>query len=123
MRQHRRVNLISCLADAADTMKLAFDLDEVRLYRIPGEKFHGPQLGLETSEGNHYPNRFDELIRELERPLQGQLFLVAGGLLGKLYCDRIKKSGGVALDIGSVVDAWMGKATRPHVDPSFALGK
>jgi hypothetical protein len=40
------------------------------------------------------------------------LYLVAGGLLGKLYCDRIKRSGGVAVDIGALIDGWMGTDTR-----------
>ncbi len=30
----------------------------------------------------------------LDRPLNGKLFLVAGGILGKFYCGRIKGSGG-----------------------------
>lgn len=121
LREHRRVSLISCLSGAAEAIRTHFELEEVTLYRIPGEKLHAAQLGAETTVGRHYPERYNELMEELAKPLHGQLFLVAGGLLGKLYCNRIKISGGVALDIGSVVDNWMGKATRPDNDPRHAL--
>jgi len=33
-------------------------------------------------------------------------------LLGKIYCDRIRELGGIALDIGALADAWVGKNTR-----------
>ena len=36
----------------------------------------------------------------------GTLILVAAGVLGKIYCDKIKSKGGIALDIGSILDMW-----------------
>ncbi|MBW3096891.1 hypothetical protein [Pseudohoeflea coraliihabitans] len=44
--------------------------------------------------------------------LQGKVFLVAAGLVGKHYCRLIKERGGIALDIGAVADAWDGKSSR-----------
>ena len=41
-------------------------------------------------------------------------FLVGAGVLGKIYCDRIKARGGVALDVGSILDSW---AMIPSRDP------
>ena len=38
--------------------------------------------------------------------LRSRLFLVAAGILGKIYCQQIKQQGGVAIDIGSVLDSW-----------------
>jgi hypothetical protein len=62
-------------------------------------------------------------MQDLSQPLAGELFLVAGGLLGKIYCDRIKRSGGVAIDIGSLIDAWLGAPTRPgFFTPQDRLG-
>ncbi len=57
----------------------------------------------------------------LDRPLNGKLFLVAGGILGKFYCGRIKGSGGVAIDVGSLVDMWMGAETRPGMSQANKL--
>jgi tetratricopeptide (TPR) repeat protein len=121
MRSKKRIHLISCLEEAPEILKRHFELDDVILHRIPGEKAHSSQLGKATALGIHYPDRFSELIRSLESPLHGELFLVAGGLLGKIYCNRIKLSGGVALDIGSAVDAWLGKKTRPHISEDLHI--
>jgi hypothetical protein len=41
--------------------------------------------------------------------LEGKLFLVGAGIMGKHYCHVIKSLGGVAVDIGSVFDAWAKK--------------
>ena len=49
----------------------------------------------------------------------GMLYLVGGGLYGKLYCQLIRSQGGVALDLGSLFDAWLGLPTRPAVFSSL----
>jgi hypothetical protein len=43
-----------------------------------------------------------EWIEQTVRP--GQLVLVGGGLLGKIYVGAIQAQGGVGLDVGSVID-------------------
>ncbi len=60
----------------------------------------------------HFPVVHDEIMAALSVPHRGAVFLVAGGLLGKIYCDRIRELGGIALDIGALADAWMGYNTR-----------
>lgn len=80
-------------------------------YVIPGESRLGrPQDA--ADRGTHFPQVFDRLLQEIHVPHPGAVFLVAGGLLGKIYCHRIKQLGGIAFDIGAVVDAWMGYNTR-----------
>jgi hypothetical protein len=66
-----------------------------------------------TPEWNHYPFRYHEITRQLERTdLSGHVFVVGAGLLGKIYCSAIKRSGGIALDIGSLIDVLVGVPTR-----------
>jgi len=45
-------------------------------------------------------------VRALERVTLGRVYLVGAGILGKMYCDVIKQRGGVAIDIGAVIDGW-----------------
>lgn len=45
-------------------------------------------------------------------PKPGEVWLVAAGFLGKIYCDLIRQRGGIGLDVGSIVDYWMGFSTR-----------
>ena len=60
-------------------------------------------------------DRYREILRDLVVPEPGAIFLVAAGLLGKVYCARIHELGGIAIDIGSLADGWMGygRDTRP----------
>ncbi|MBY0296172.1 MAG: tetratricopeptide repeat protein [Methylobacterium sp.] len=123
LRGRARLGLIACHPGAPDLLARSFGIGEVVFHQIPGEKLNAALLGPAAAAGRHYPDRFTALMQELSRPLAGQLFLVAGGLLGKVYCDRIKRSGGVALDIGSLIDAWLGAPTRPgFFTPQDKLG-
>lgn len=104
--------LITCHRELAEKVRSLFAIKNIRSYYIPGEKCQYKILSTESLFGTHYPNRYRELIKELEVPFEGACFLVAGGILGKLYCNLIKNQGGIALDIGSAADLWMGYKTR-----------
>lgn len=113
LKSQSEIGVISCHAEAPTTLKRAFGFTDIEFHKIPGEKLHAHLLGPAAVEGQHFPTRYHEVMTALRRPLEGKLFLVAGGLLGKFYCDQIKRSGGVALDIGSLIDGWMGVDSRP----------
>lgn len=78
---------------------------------IPGEGRLG-RVEESADRGQHFPAAYERVMRTLEVPRPGAVFLVAGGLLGKIYCNRIRGLGGIALDIGALADAWMGHDTR-----------
>jgi hypothetical protein len=61
----------------------------------------------------HFPDQFKQIMADVRVPRPGAVVLVAAGLLGKIYCQHIRGLGGIAIDVGSVVDAWMGYGTRP----------
>ena len=81
-------------------------------YLVPGEMRLPAQLDIVRGIG-HFPQRFDELMTQISVPKPGAVFLVAAGLLGKIYCAQIKRLGGIAIDIGAVADAWTGINSRP----------
>ena len=68
---------------------------------IPGELGHHP-----LAEGPaHYPVVYRQTLDWIDdQAAPGRLFLVGAGLLGKLYCAAIRRRGGVAIDVGSLVD-------------------
>lgn len=103
-----RVGVIGC-RDIGPQIAEAFDLDSVRTYLVRGEHSHPGSI----SEP-HWPGGFKEVMEQLETVRPGTAFLVGAGVLGKIYCDRIKAKGGVALDVGSVLDSW---AMIPSRDP------
>ena len=73
-----------------------------------------------TDRHLHYPKRYNEIMEMLTTDLRGSLVLIGAGIFGKIYCAAAKRSGGVALDLGSAFDILAGKLTRPaHSDPAF----
>ena len=107
--------LITCRDLAAEVARV-FHIGRVEQWLVPGEaRFPGPR------GGEHFPARFLELRDTLEVPYRGAVFLVGAGALGKIYCRWIKERGGIALDIGSICDAWAGAAGRLR-KPCHRLG-
>lgn len=113
--------LIACHPDLPERLKRRFGLKSVEFHKLPGEKAMKAVIGDAAAQGQHYPEVFHRVMDDLDRPLNARLFIVAGGILGKFYCERIRASGGVAIDVGSVADSWVGAETRPTFDPHMVL--
>jgi hypothetical protein len=60
------------------------------------------------------PEVLDETIAQLPQDLSGRLVVVGAGFAGKVIIAEAKRRGGVALDLGSILDYWMGAATRSY---------
>jgi hypothetical protein len=107
------IGLISCFPQLPDQLKRTFALASVDFYKLPGEQSFKHIIGEDAAEGFHYPDVFERVMGELVGDHRGKIFLVAGGILGKLYIGQIRRHGGIAIDIGSLADAWARKMTRP----------
>lgn len=105
------LGVITC-RDVSGFLKSKYDIGEVRQYWIP-EEF---KFAIEPPGINHYPDRFLELTELVKVPFRGAVFFVGAGALGKVYCDIIKRKGGIAVDIGSIFDLWAGRSTRAYMD-------
>jgi SAM-dependent methyltransferase len=68
----------------------------------------------------HFPEAYPAILDALRPPYQGALYIVAAGILSKSYCDIIKKRGGIAIDIGSIADVWMGTRSRPDMNQNMS---
>ena len=100
------LGIISCRDLSADLADV-FNIKEVVHYPIQGESnFPG------SEKQPHFPERFNELQEQISVPMRGGVFLVGAGVLGKVYCQWIKERGGIALDIGSICDAWANVPSR-----------
>ncbi len=106
------VGVVSPHPGLADRLARQCGIRSCAEYIIAGES-RLPAHALSRGLMPHFPDRYRELNHELKVPQRGAVFLVAAGLLGKVYCDWLKKRGAIAIDAGSIVDAWMGYDTRP----------
>ena len=95
--------------DISREIQEVFSISKVTHYAVPTEAKYADKM-LER----HYPERFEELKRELIVPYTGAVFLVGAGILGKVYCQWIKDAGGIALDIGAMFDGWARKGRLQH---------
>lgn len=106
LEAEKEIGLISS-QPAAPLLRALFGL-RVREFPVPQRAVDNESL---TGTG-HFPDRFTELCAALRRDVAGLLVLVGAGPLGKIYCDVIRQAGGIALDLGSLLDAWTGLCSR-----------
>ena len=94
--------------------------------KIPAQSLHIGKLNagrFEKAPAESLIDRHDEICAAI-KPERGEVWLVAAGFLGKIYCDLIRARGGIAIDVGSIADYWVGHRTRTYVDDEqldFAL--
>ncbi|HTT84387.1 MAG TPA: hypothetical protein VMF67_12980 [Rhizomicrobium sp.] len=115
LRGMPKLGLISCYPDLSDRLRAAFEAEDVMLFRIPNQVSNSGERPVPP----HYPTVFENVMQSLGNIGKGQPVLVAAGILGKIYCNRVKQCGGIALDIGSVADVWMGRRARRYHDAAY----
>ena len=110
LKQHDRIGIISCRAEAPALLTEILGL-QVAYHPIPDM-----YRKLSTRIGHaEYLDSLESILYKQLVEFPGMIFLVGGGLFGKTYCQLIKSQGGIALDVGSLLDAWVGIASRPTV--------
>jgi hypothetical protein len=115
------ISVVSC-HDLAQTLAERFGIAVRGWFAVPPEHQYAGMFHPSSAAASEpfYPAMFDRIMENLA-PLPGEVFLVAAGFLGKLLCDRIRERGGLALDIGSTADMWLGYATRSETPGAQAF--
>lgn len=103
------VSFISPHSSIVTVMSEKYPKKEITNVLIPSENH--PLVAPGSMREPHYPRVYHEILDYI-RGHPGKTFLVAGGVFGKIYCEHVKRVGGVAVDIGSLADTWMGLRTR-----------
>lgn len=114
LRQQERIGLISCRLNLPGLLKELFGVS-VRFHEIPDRFCDISQNQIPPD----YIGRLENVLNQQLVEFSGMLYLVGGGLYGKLYCQLIELQGGIALDLGSLFDAWLGIPTRPAIYQSM----
>jgi len=116
IRSAHSLHLISSRRQFSEVMQRVAPLLDVHFIEIPGERLRvscGGDTTVQTNASSHFPARFKEVLDEISASVvPGSLWLIGAGFLAKLYCMRIRDLGGVALDLGSLVDVYCGINTR-----------
>lgn len=109
------VSAITCYPEFLDVLSRRYKIKKGILLTVPP---HAYFLG-GTPENAHFPDSYKEILLKLKRDLTGHTFLVGAGFLGKIYCAEIKCNGGIAIDIGSLIEALFGISNRNWHKPEI----
>ena len=109
IKQVKKIVIVSP-RDVVEKMKTRFNnLTEIEYYSLPAEQAY------EVNKNKNIDifEKIPEICQSMSKKnRQGELLIFGAGPLGKIIGSEFCKSGGVALDIGSVFDLFVGKITR-----------
>lgn len=116
------LGLITCRHVESEVAK-KFNIAEVKTYYIPEQYQFANNIIDFYNNKPHFPDAFAQICNTIQVPFKGAVFLVGAGMLGKIYCDEIKRKGGIAIDVGSVFDAWDGVYSRTQFSRGFIFNE
>ena len=107
VRDEHRIGLITATDNLPDTIAAECHVEEITTVLLPGQHsvFH---------QERHFPDHHDRIKGEIQVTHPGMVFLIGAGPPGKVYADIVRRGGGIALDVGSVLDCWSGRMTRDY---------
>jgi len=108
--------LVSCHSDLADLVEMKYRARVAASIILPPDRVSAPALRHGTSDRRRLPDILDEVVAKMKGVPRGRLVLVGAGYLGKWLVDVARAEGGIALDVGSVFDYWLGLTTRSYLD-------
>ncbi len=110
------VVLVSCHTDLADLMQTRFGTGIAANLILPPDRVSAPAMTDAPRDARRLPDILDEVVDRMRGIPRDKLVLVGAGYLGKWLVDVARAEGGIALDVGSVFDYWLGLNTRSYLD-------
>jgi hypothetical protein len=114
------VVLVTCHPGAADWVGKTFGLRVVANLLMPPDEVTGPVLPARHGDRRPLPQVLQEVAEAMGDLPRQRLVLVGAGYPGKWLIEVARSRGGVALDLGSVFDHWLGFRTRSYLDLNTA---
>jgi hypothetical protein len=108
--------LVSCHPDLADLVRTRFNIGVAASLVLPPDKVSGPLVANTVCESAILPEILDSVIERMGDLPRNRLVLIGAGYPGKILVDVARARGGVALDLGSIFDYWLGLRTRSYLD-------
>jgi hypothetical protein len=112
----REVVLISCHPGLAEIVEQRFGARVAGSIIVPPRHASIPLLRDAPQASRRLPEIAGDVAERLGELPRNRLVLVGAGYLGKWLIDVAKARGGVALDLGSVLDHWVGVNSRSYLD-------
>ena len=110
-----RIVAVSCHASLPDAFHKRFGVAIAQNIVVPPRHASLASFGMTEMGPKILPEVMDETIAQLGADLRGRMVIVGAGYAGKVIVQEAKKRGAVALDLGSVLDYWIGASTRSYL--------
>jgi len=110
------VVLISCHPDLPDAVQARFGIRTAKHILVPPGDAMREIERRALSDAEVPPQSMTSALDEMGDSSYGRLILVGAGYAGKVLIDAARRRGGVALDIGSIFDHWLGIHSRSYQD-------
>lgn len=118
LRRYRKANLLTIMKDRKICFITAIP-SAVKSLRENG--FDVDIIHIVRQFNDHYTNSFATTVNLIKKfATKYDLFLVAGGELGRIYSGLIKEYGGRSFDIGFVAEFWGGQDIHSRLQPFLA---
>jgi Tfp pilus assembly protein PilF len=106
---------VSCHTGLTDAFHKRFNATIVQNIVVPPRHASLASFGMTQMGPKILPEVMDDTIAQLGADLSGRMVIVGAGYAGKVIVQEAKKRGAVALDLGSVLDYWIGASTRSYL--------
>jgi hypothetical protein len=106
---------VSCHARLPDALHKRFGVTIAQNIVVPPRHASLASFGMNDMGPKILPDVMDETIAQLPGDLRGRMVIVGAGYAGKVIVQAAKARGAVALDLGSVLDYWIGASTRSYL--------
>jgi hypothetical protein len=107
---------VTCHPDLPDALRARFGIGTAANFVIAPRSATARVLRKLTADTRTLPEMVRDVLTAMGDTPRGRLVIVGAGYLGKWICDEARARGGVALDLGSIVDYWVGLKTRSYLD-------
>lgn len=108
----RKVSLITCHPDLSAHLE-SRGVNVIQNIVIPWQKSNANIFNYPESSELHFVDAFPKIQDQINPDCD--IYLVAAGVLGKVYCETIRSMGGRSFDLGALADAFCGFNTRPTI--------
>ena len=110
------IALVTCHPGLADAMKRTFGLAVSANVIIPPRHASIPFMSERPDTPHILPEVIDDIVAQVRAHAAGRMVVVGAGYLGKWIVHQAKAAGGIALDLGSALDYWIGLKSRSYQD-------
>jgi tetratricopeptide (TPR) repeat protein len=110
------VVVVSCHPQVPEAMRNRFGAHVVKHVLVPPGDATLEMQHRHLDDSEVPPASVDRALEQLGEWPRSRLVLVGAGYAGKVIVDEAHQRGGVALDLGSIFDRWVGLNTRSYQD-------